>query len=131
LQLELLYHRQDTQLQLVTSLFDTSVEYFHIGGLYQLRWDRLRTFFLLSLGATHFNPEPAGLESEWRFSWSLGIGAKIYMTERIGLRFQGRLLNTWLSGRQDVWFGGPQGVYIQSGYTMYQVGLSAGLIIAF
>jgi len=131
LQLELLYHRQDTEIRLITPIFDTSVEYFHIGGLYQLRWDRVSTFVLATLGTTHFNPDPAGLESEWRFSWSLGVGAKVFMSERIGFRIQGRLLSTWLSGTQDIYFGGPGGVYIRSGYTMYQVALSAGLIIAF
>lgn len=98
-QVELAYIRQESELRrkdvltgITSPLFDMAVEYYQIGSLYEIRPGRVRPYALITVGLTHFNPKPKDSSSEWRFSFGFGGGVKAFVTERIGFRFQGRLL---------------------------------------
>lgn len=65
------------------------VTYFQAGILYQWLDGRpVRPYVVHTLGLAHLDPELGG--STDRFSLSLGGGVKIFPTEHVGFRFEGR-----------------------------------------
>lgn len=103
------------------------------GGAYN--WggpgDTIRPFVSFGLGATHFSPE-ARVDSETRFSWSLGGGARFSLSDSLGLRLQGRWTPIYVNSDEFVfcdWWGY---CYVASdAQYLYQTELSAGLSIGF
>jgi len=145
-QLELLWIMQKSRLDfrefdpttgpgIKETLFDLYMHYFQIGGVYGLRNENIMPFGSVSLGAALFHPSNPvrnfNVRDEWRFSATLGLGAKVYMSDRVGLRLQGRLLMPfqWGSGG---FFCGTGGCNIGVGTTtsILMADLTAGLIIA-
>ncbi len=139
MQIELAYVRQDTELLLKeavfgleTSVSNMSVEYFQIGGLQELRSGRVRPFGLFMLGLTHFNPKEKGRSSEWRLSFGMGAGVKVFASQHLGLRFQGRLLFPYFAEGGGIWCTAPGGCFATlSGRLVVQLDFTGGLIIAF
>ena len=142
--LELSYTRQNTGVNLKTypqgvrnDLFDLAVEYYQIGAMYNRRVGKTSPFGGLTLGAVRFAPKQdrfAGfdLNDEWRFAISLGLGVKAYMSERMGLRFQGRLLMPFNFYGTSLWFGsGGAGVGVSGGSAHIQRHVSGGLFFVF
>ncbi len=133
-QIELSYSRQDADLMwkskgIEEKLFDVGVEYWQIGGLAEFkRQGNVRFFGLMTLGATHFDPKGSQYADDWRFSTVFGVGAKVFFSEKVGLRLQATMPVTWLwsTGYCD-WFYGC-GV---TGQGVVQGNLSAGLTFAF
>ena len=138
-QIELSYTRQDTELRLRdiftgqrSPLFDMAVEYYQIGGLYELRTGRVRPYGLLSVGLTHFNPKPKDRSSEWRFSFGFGGGVKAFVTERIGFRFQGRMLFPYFGQGGGLWCSAPGGCFVSlDGRLVVQADFTGGIFLAF
>lgn len=136
-ELELFYSRQDSRLDYKSrasgtreTLFDMSVEYFQIGALRGIQQGNLLPFGVVTLGATNFNPKKEGLSSEWKFSFTFGLGAKIYLSDRIGIRVQGSLLMPVQWAGAGVYFGtGGSGVGVSAGSTLVQIDVRGGLII--
>lgn len=62
---------------------------------------KARPYFLLGAGATFFNPDQ-GFDGETRFSWSLGAGMKADLSEKMGVKIQGKYNPTYL---RDDWGG--------------------------
>ena len=96
-EIELLYARQDTQLQTAdlftgAPVFDLALETWQIGGTYLFGDDdaRARPFVAVGLGLTRLLPEPAGLSDETRFSASFGAGVKLWLGRHFGIRLEGR-----------------------------------------
>lgn len=120
-QLELSYARQDTRFTLEPftgvkrDLTDVAVNYFQIGGLGYIEQGQAQPFMSFTVGATWYDPKQSTIEDgegrviqvsdEWRFSMILGLGAKYFMAERIGLRVQGRLYATFLDSGGGVFCG--------------------------
>jgi len=138
-QAELIYWRQNSRLELrntgqpTDTLFDMSVEYFHIGGLLHFQPGWAHPFAIASLGGTRFNPlGMQGVSDEWRFSLARGGGAKKYFSERFGIRGQGRLWMTLLQSNSSFFCVLPGGCLVNiSGDVMFQAEFSAGLLFAF
>lgn len=96
------YSRQNSALKLETQtgsqLIDMSVEYFHVGALIEKRYGNLVPFGLFSIGSTKFKEQKGGLTlksldlDEQRFSIAFGLGTNIFVSKRVGFRFQGRVL---------------------------------------
>jgi len=137
IQLELSYSRMESEVNLKTTLqpsvhlFDAVVEYFHIGALRVLRPGKVQPYTSFTIGMTHFNPKAANISSEWRFSMNLGLGVKIFPSERIGLRLQGRLMMPIINSGAGFWWGPGGGYVTVGGEVMLQGDLTAGLIIRF
>ena len=109
-----------------------ALEYFHIGGLYELIARRIKPYGLVTDGLTHFNPKPKERSSEWRFSFGFGGGVKASMTERIGFRFQGRLLFPYFGSGGGLWCSAPGGCFVAlDGRFIVQADFTAGLFLAF
>ncbi len=70
---------------------DINVNYFQLGTQKVLNvHETVKPFGMLSLGATYFNR--GNSDDLWAFSGIAGAGVKIYITERVGLRLQGRFM---------------------------------------
>lgn len=97
IQLELLASRQSTDLRFDEGIFgddatvaDIDIAYYHVGVLFQGGSREVVPFFVASAGATNLDPDVPGASSETRFSLSLGGGVKVFFTDNIGMRFEGR-----------------------------------------
>ena len=147
MQVELFYSRSDTRADFVEfrgptyKLTDISVNYFQLGFLRTVKKiDNISVYGIGSLGATLFSPSGNAydetpdkyyFEDWWLFSVTVGGGAKVMFSEKVGLRFEGRLMMpiTWAGGGFMVGTGGS-GFYLGGGSAIIQASLSAGLIIA-
>ncbi len=120
-QVELSYARQDTKFTydqfggIKRDLTDVAVNYFQIGGLGYVARGQAQPFMSFTLGATWYDPKESTIDDgegntiriddEWRFSMQLGLGAKYFASERVGLRVQGRLYATFLDSGGGVFCG--------------------------
>jgi len=135
-QLEFLYSHQLSPLKQQNgsspneTLFDLGVDYFQIGGTYLWDYDRVVPFLSGGLGATYFNPDDSSYSSLTKFSMSLGGGVKLYATEHIGLRLEGRGYATFMNSGGAVFCSGGCQVYVTSDVWL-QFEVLAGLIVKF
>jgi hypothetical protein len=136
-QIEILLSRQNTSLStndpLFTGnpLFDLTIDYYHIGGLYMLPdFDRVRPFVSGTFGITSMDPKRADLTSETRASISLGTGAKIFFTKNLGLRFDLRGIYTALNADTAIFCSGGCAIKVNSS-GFVQTELTAALMMRF
>jgi hypothetical protein len=134
-QLELMYDWQSTQLNLrdITGnrkLFDMNVHYIQIGGLGYVDRGKLKPFGVATLGLAIFDPKDTSTSGTTRFSFTLGGGAKVFPTQRIGLRLEGRLLMTVVESALGLGCGGGGCSGSLWGWGVVQGVVSGGLIIA-
>ena len=139
-QYELLYARQDTEVDtqglfVNDPLIDLDVEYLQIGGTYLFDGENTRPFIALTLGVTHFDPQPAEFDSESYFSASFGGGVQLNASQRIGVRIEGRVFTTLVESDSDIFCSSTDGVgacLIQvDGTTLTQWEARAGLVFRF
>lgn len=111
-------------------LFDVSVDYYHIGGLYLFEWERFRPFISGTLGLTRMDPQRADLRTETRVSFALGGGAKYFFTENLGIRLDLRGIYTAINSNASIFCAGGCAVQVRSnGFLQGELG--AGLILRF
>jgi hypothetical protein len=133
-QLEFLYNRQDSKLTYSGLGFredvtDIAVEYYHVGILRAVPMNGVLPFGGATFGATRFNYKDGALGDDWKFSVIVSGGAKVYASERLGLRFQARLPITILSGGAGLGCGLGGCYTTVGGFGIGQIDLSAGLAI--
>jgi hypothetical protein len=116
--------------------YDVSIDYFQIGGSKQadLGTGIVKGFGSLTVGAAYFNIKDPDINDVWRFAATLGGGIKIFPTDRIGIRLQGRLLMPMYWGSAGFYAGiGTGGISTGVGVSTYtllaQGDLTAGLVI--
>jgi hypothetical protein len=122
IQAVLLYQRQESRLDQENditgnhnSLFDMSVNYFQVGGIRGIHKGKIMPFGMFTLGATLFDPVGSEYESKWFFSINLGLGVKIYNSEKFGMRVQVNMLMPMKFSGGGVYFGtGGAGVGVTS-----------------
>jgi hypothetical protein len=145
--LEILYNRQDSKAEFYEygtrfkkDLFDISVEYFQIGAMNKLHYDKVEPFGEFLIGAARFAAkEDITIDDttfrpsdEWMFAATMGVGVRLMISERIGLRAHGRLLMPMSFSGGGLWCGGggcSVGVGASSWFLQGDVG--AGLIFRF
>ena len=97
--IELGYLRTNTEV--VTSSYgggfesgraDLAVEQYQIGMLREFKEGKVVPFAKASLGTTRYAQMSNGNERYWLFSAGIGLGAKIFFTDNIGLRLHGNLM---------------------------------------
>jgi hypothetical protein len=138
-EIEASFARQNTRLAtggVFTSQprFDLAVETYQIGGNYVFGEykARFRPYLGMTVGLTRLVPQPAGLESETRFSGTFGVGVKAYVSRRVGLRLEARGLLTVLRSDGSIFCGSLSGCEISSsGATFGQGELRGGLMFRF
>lgn len=135
-QVELLFSRQDTQLENAGSFagadaFELNIDHYHLGGAYVWPGQRLRPFVSGTLGATHFDPEDQAFDAETRFSLGFGGGMKAALTRHLGVRLEARGVSTFLNSGGTL-FCGDGACAISAGSSIFrQFEGRAGLIMAF
>jgi len=139
-QWEMLYARQNTEVDtqglfITDPVFDLDVEYFHLGGTYLFDGDNVRPFIVMTLGLSHFSPQPVEFDAESFFSASFGGGVQLNATGRIGLRLEARAFTTLVDNDSAIFcnsVGGAGGCLIQvDGTTLTQWEARAGLVFRF
>lgn len=112
-------------------LFDLDIHYLHLGGTYEFPGERKVVPFISGgLGVTFLIPTGEGLDSSTNFSMSLGGGAKVPVTGRMGLRFEGRGYMTILPDSTEVFCvssGGAACAVRITGDVLWQFELLAGI----
>ena len=131
--LELMANRQDTGFSVDEGLFspaedlgDVSIDFFQAGFLYQWGLGQVNPFIVGTLGLARVTPDFPELDAENYFSGTLGGGVKVFFSENVGLRFEGR--GYWTNLDTD--FDERYDRYDSEG-DLVQGEASAGLIIAF
>jgi hypothetical protein len=100
---EILYLRKDTKVNYSNFLlnikdsYGLSVEYYHVGGVKTFgESDIIRPFASFSMGLTRYHlKEKVGIVSyddAFRYSIAPSLGLKYYLSDRLGLKVQARLL---------------------------------------
>jgi hypothetical protein len=135
---DLLYNRQDTKAQVNSNYnysyiqsgeIPLSINYMHIGFTKNFRVNPTVSPFLgFNMGACLFYPKETYTEA-WFFSMGLNGGAKVYFSNRFGIRLQAQLMLP-IQGAGFVMFAGSGGsgggVSVYS--TFVQFGFTGGLI---
>jgi opacity protein-like surface antigen len=106
-QIELFWSHQQTRLSGNDNakIFDTKIDYLHIGGTVQYPQNGYVPFIAGGFGATHFSPDD-GYKAETRFSISVGGGIKAFITKQVGLRLEGRGYVTFMPTEGSIFCGG-------------------------
>lgn len=132
-QLELLAKRQDTGFSVDEGLFspaedlgDVSIDFFQAGFLFQGWQGQVQPFIVGTIGLARVTPDFPELDAENYFSGTLGGGVKVFFSQNVGLRFEGR--GYWTNLDTD--FDERYDRYDSEG-DLVQGEASAGLIIAF
>lgn len=73
--------------------FNINSNYFLIGGLHQVPMgsQNVLGFGTLKAGLGYFNSLDNSISDVWRFSIGMGLGVKIFITERVGIRLSGNM----------------------------------------
>lgn len=112
--------------------FDVNINYIQIGGVREAQLDNAKIvpFGAFTLGATYFSPTDNTVNDSWKFSMTLGAGLKIWFSDRVGIRLQGRMLMPMYFGGAGVYFGtGGSGISVGAGSSIIQGDFTGGLII--
>jgi hypothetical protein len=115
---------------------NVSTNYFQVGVLKSLGGDEMiKPFGSFSMGATVFSPKVSDYDDTWRFSITLGLGAKLMITERVGIMLRGRLMLPMNFGGVGGYYGmgsggSGGGLYVDSYAALVQGDFSAGLILS-
>jgi hypothetical protein len=136
--IQLMYNRQDTHLDLKEwpsgareTLFDMTIEYLQLGIVRPLQMGKVQPFGVVGIGAASFSPDDTQYGTEWLFAAHLGGGAKIFLSESIGVRLQGRILLPMSFGGGGLWCGtGGCSVGLGSYTTFVQFDFNAGIVIS-
>jgi hypothetical protein len=98
---------------------------------------KVEPFFAGTIGAVLFtgsdvqlpNGTKVGGEDLWRFAFTLGGGARIYLSDKFGIRLQGRIMAPVYFAGAGLYFGtGGSGFGVSGGLPILQGDFTAGLI---
>ncbi len=115
--------------------FDINSNYFLIGGVHQVPMGSQNVFGFgtLKAGLGYFNSLKNSISDVWRFSVGMGLGVKVFFTDRIGIRLSGNMyMPLYFNGvgaYVGVGSGGTSsGLSINSTAVIIQGDFSGGLI---
>ncbi len=112
-----------------TDKFNITTNYIHLGVVQEMNYgEAFRPYGVFTMGTTIFSPER--YSTVWQFSLGLGGGLKYYISDRIGIKVQGRLLLPVYFRGGGVWCGtGGCGYGLSAGTAIAQGDVTAGLVI--
>jgi hypothetical protein len=138
---EFTYNRSSTQFagSLYNGFFsefisgDMVMENYQIGVLREFKDGKVKPFSFFKLGGARYYGEGKNTFDSWKFSVNLGLGAKIFFNDRIGIRLQTSLLMPMTFDGVGIYVGaGSGGVSTGAGATfdvpILHWDLSGGLI---
>jgi opacity protein-like surface antigen len=135
-QYELFYGRQSTRLDSTFGTPAMRVEYLHLGGTLVVNEELwIKPYVIGTIGGTRFTPGTAGVGNDSRFSFSLGGGMRLPLTERFSLRLEARGWLTLINTESALFCRSDDGGAIcrirGKGDTFIQYELLAGVAFAF
>lgn len=92
---ELSYLRTNTDVvtdRILDGTFDLAVEHYQVGFLREFSEGKVVPFAKVMLGTTRYAQTSKGNDRYWLFSTGFGLGAKLFLTDRIGLRLHTNLM---------------------------------------
>jgi opacity protein-like surface antigen len=101
-QYELFYSRQETKLEPDSPIgpLGLNVEYLHLGGTLTADDEMLlKPYIVGTLGITRLTPEPGTASDNTRFSFSLGAGLRVPVSEHFSVRLEARGFLTFVNTR--------------------------------
>lgn len=108
-----------------------AITYAHLGGTVPITDGYVPLHVSGGFGLSHLNPEDSALDSETRFSMSLGLGSTIPLTDHLSFRLDGRLYGTFFDSASSVFCDDAAcAIYISSDLWI-QSEVSAGLTFRF
>lgn len=117
-------------LQLSNKSFATNINYIQVNGLKEFLDGQFRPFGFIGVGASGFVSQDSNYNAWWSFAMNFGLGAKIFLSDNIGIRIQGRLLLPLSYGGAGFYCGtGGCGGGVSATTSMVQGDFMAGLII--
>ncbi len=140
-QLVLLWTRQDTEFQLrgaglppedeLPRNTPVNVEYWQIGTIGGMQKGDVMPYGKFTLGGTRYVIDEPGVSDEWQFSIILGIGAKIYPSDKIAIRLEGTMPYTFTSGGVGFGIGtGGGGLYVGgNGIAQFTLALGVNILL--
>ncbi len=131
---EFTYKRQDSKVHYIyhnnSEPLAMSTEYYHLGGSKAMGKGKIKPFGTFSLGASRYylkeSYEELVTHAYWFMSVALGLGAKVYLNDKLGIRLQaGMGVPMSLNG---LWIGtGGSGGSFH--VPVWQFDFSAGLVL--
>jgi len=129
-QIRLAWDHQDSKMQYrsrgTTEEVDATVDYLQIGALRGVRNGAALPYGLVTLGATRYADNRA---DAWKFSIVLGLGAKYYVSDRIGIMAQARLPLTFLNTGLAIGIGTGGSNVAVTGTGVTQIDVGGGIMI--
>lgn len=111
-------------------LSDATIHHFLAGAVYETMYGNIRPIGLVSVGATLLHPTNKNFENAVRFTIALGVGGKFYLSDRFGIRLQGRLILPMQFNEGGFWCStGGCGTYIGSWTQFIQGDFSGGIFV--
>lgn len=116
--------------------FDLNIDWIMVNGTrYFPVSELLEPFAGAGIGVGIFslgNPDNGGSGSAAKFSWQVRGGTNLWISDRVGLRFQASLYSAVQGFGGGFYFGtGGSGAGISTYSSMYQFGLDGGLVFKF
>ncbi|MEM9053295.1 MAG: hypothetical protein AAGC47_14675 [Bacteroidota bacterium] len=138
--INLQWTRQDTNMDFfgfreigVESLGDVAVEYFNISALSDLgpSVGPVVPFLGAGVGLVVATPDRRNLETAYRFGFTLQGGARIWLSDKVGLRLRAAMLAPmqWGSGGLFCSTGSGCDVGVSASTTILQGELSGGVVV--
>ncbi len=116
-----------------------TINYFQIGGTTSIRQDRVEPYFGGTLGAVVFSPGSLTTTNgtrftgsdTWRFGMTLGGGLKFWLSEKVALQADARmLLPVWFSSSSFYVGTGGAALGVSGGIPTVEGNFTGGLVIA-
>ena len=116
---------------------DANIHYINIGGVGEIPTESAVTLFGgISLGATIFDIKEPGITDVWRMNLAVKGGLKIAVSDKVGIRLQGRLLMPMFFAGAGFYAGigtggASTGISMNAGVIVLQGDFQGGLVFGF
>ncbi|MCK5823977.1 MAG: hypothetical protein KAG96_01055 [Ichthyobacteriaceae bacterium] len=137
---ELSWHGQNTAIGYKgfftgNDYINTNVNYYQVGFVKEMPHGKNIPYIVTSLGASQISPENTRLQSYedvWEFAVTLGAGFKHYISDKVGIKIEARMLAPISFGGMyfNIGTGGSSGIGLNSGSAYVQGYIAGGLVFA-
>lgn len=134
--IELSYRRIDPKLAYYTKDGEiketsTATAHYMVGFLHEFTENKIIPYGVINLGTSRYWEKGDSNEHKWYFSTEFGAGAKMFISDMIGLRMQASVTTPWdFAGGGLYWgIGGGGSASMTFGIPIAHWDLSAGIII--
>lgn len=120
--------------------FSVDTHYFQVGGVQSIRRGKVEPFVGGTLGAVWYSPDNLqaatgsltyDLSDTWRFAFTIGGGANVFLNEKLAIRLYARMLvPVFLEGGSFYVGSGGSGIAVSGGIPAISGDFGAALVLA-